>query len=113
MSRVTAFVLRGQTLSDDLTVWVQVENALPRQSGIQLVAYCDGRDCLTSMSAGRARPPFPVVGYAALIDAQAILNADFRGACLVKELANSRPAKRVTWRGGASIATIVAEMVKP
>jgi hypothetical protein len=78
--------------------WSLVSGLIATHSGVRIVAYCEGKQCLASLDRMRQEVPFTVIGYAGMIDAQAILNADARGEFVIKDLAEFGSSSRVKWR---------------
>jgi hypothetical protein len=110
--RVVAFLIRESSLAADVVFWTQVANLVRNNSGVRFVAYCDGDQCLASLDRIKRAVPFTVIGYAGMIDAQALINADGRGEFLIKDLTGARSLSRLPWRGAmsqrpASVARIV------
>jgi len=105
--RVVGFLLRAASLEEDLRFWSEVARVLPRTSGVRLVSYCDGPDCVAR--ARRVRPDaFPVIAYGEVVDSQAVLNADAGGSFVIS---NSEVA--AAWRNGALKPEDIARRVQP
>ena len=69
----------------DLAIWHEVALHLANHRGVRLVASCDGSRCAADVAAFADSLEFPVLVYGEVIDAQAVLNADFLGQCLVQK----------------------------
>ena len=96
--RVVAFLLRESTATQDVEFWRDVERMLPKNSGVRLVAYCDGSACAKIVRELSLSSSFPVILYGELIDSQAVLNADTEGAFVLKERDKSNRVRAIRWR---------------
>jgi hypothetical protein len=91
------FLLRGSTFSADLKFWESVNSLIPKGAGVRLIGYCDGDQCAEHLKNSSLSVAFPVVLYATVPDAQAVLNADDKGEAL--EIGSDlRMHKSIVWR---------------
>lgn len=121
-NRIAAFVLRTSNLAQDLGTWREVAGALPKESGIALVGYCDGSACAERVRINANPLPFPVIAYGEVVDLQAMLNADAAGALLfcenpgaekrAAEKHMARVSRRIAWRGARPVAAIVRSLTQ-
>ena len=110
--RVVAFLIRSGSVSADLEFWRGVARELPSDSGVRVVGYCDGHDCLAAVGTQR-RPlvEFPVIAYGQVVDTQAVLNADVLGSFILKDNAKESRPRSLPWRGPNTRPVIVARQV--
>ncbi len=92
-----AFLLRTNSLAQDLDFWNRVARQLQNHKQIHLVGYCDDERCADRVRQMQT-PMFPVISHSDPIDIQAVLNADAEGKAIRK-----RPPpialSNIAWRG--------------
>ena len=107
--KTLVFMFRGSTLARDVEFWRNVDQLLPKGSGIRLVAYCDGRECTEAVRKSVKPPGFPVVAYGELTSSEAIVDADVAGNALLRS-EEVIQAKSISWRtAGITPGNIVKE----
>lgn len=88
--RVVGFLLRDETLGEDIAYWQEIARQLPPDSSVELIGYCERSNC-----EGRVQPSaltaaaFRIMAYGEVVDSQAVLNADGDGKFVVAGQAGS------------------------
>lgn len=96
VDRVVTFLLRADSLGDDLATWREVANRVSDHRGVRLIGFCDGSQCAHYVRTAAQPLGFTIMMYGEVVDLQAVLNADALAQCLVQK-ASSEPFG-VVWR---------------
>ena len=91
--KLVAFLLRQETLLEDLKFWREVGRRLAPFSRVRLLAYCDGTACARTVTAHLVDGDFRVIAYGEVVGSQAVFNADLQGRFVI-----AREPAGVPWR---------------
>jgi len=94
---VAAFLLRYDSLSDDLTFWNEVGGDLTELDTVRLTAYCENARCIETLKENPDVAHFTILEYGAVTDMQAVINVDAGGEFWLR--GNKRLIK-IKWRDG-------------
>lgn len=108
--RTIVFMVRGSSAEQDLSFWRSVESLLPKNDGIRLVGYCDGKACVNTVRREANPIDFPVIAYGELDGSQALLNEDARGHAVLRSEQWFIP-KSIAWRSPARTPRILAKEI--
>jgi len=107
--RNVVFLLRNDSLHDDLNFWRHVAALLDTHKEIGLVAYCDGERCVDSIRKMQTLA-FPVMAFGEATAIQALVNADSDGNAIVKDVGTQKELK-VSWRAAGYSPQMIAQEV--
>lgn len=105
--RNIVFLLRNESLQNDLNYWSHVKTLLDSNKEIGLVGYCDSQLCAESMRKGPSLA-FPVLAFGEAASIQAVANADANGEAILKKVGTPSQSK-ISWRGAENYPQRVAQ----
>ena len=92
---IAAFLLRHDSLDDDLKFWNEVGGHLSELDiVVRLTAYCENNRCVEAVKKNPGKAHFTVLEYGGVLDMQAVIGADAAGEF---RLRGNRPG-RIEWR---------------
>jgi len=92
---VAAFLLRNESLKDDLKFWNEVGSRLPELGiVVRLTAYCENDRCIEAVRKNPDMARFTVLEYGGAVDMQAVIGADAAGEFWLR----GNGSKRIKWR---------------
>ena len=107
-----AFLLRDETLSEDLAFWYNVSRSLLGAKAYELVGFCDGDACSKRAAQDSRARAFRIIQYGEVVSAQALANADVKDSCILSPTSRSRESN-LRWRNtNATPASIMEEVAK-
>ena len=94
------FLLRSESLQNDLSYWGRVGMLLDSHKEIGLAGYCDSQQCAESI---RKMQPlaFPVLEFGEATSIQAVVNADAGGNAILKDVGTYLQSN-ILWRAAES-----------
>ena len=93
---VAAFLLRYDTLDNDLMFWNEVKSNLSELDvvNVRLIAYCEDDRCIESIKKDPDKVHFNVLEYGVVVDMQAVIGADATGDFWWR----GDSSKKINWR---------------
>jgi len=92
--RVAAFLLRYDSIDDDLKFWNEVNRHLAGLDTVRLMAYCENSRCVDVIRKNPDVAHFTVLKYGEAIDMQAVIGADLTGEFWLR----GDRSRKINWR---------------
>lgn len=110
--RTIVFLLHGASIKADLKFWRSMEAALPVDSALRLVGYCNNDTCAEAVRREAPVADFPVIAYGEIVSSQALVNADGDGNAILRN-ASHLETRYVAWRvPGKSPEDVAREVIR-
>jgi hypothetical protein len=105
---IAAFLLRNDTIDDDIMFWNEVYDNLSAISMTRLIGYCENDKCIEFIKKNPDKVHFTVLEYGGVVDMQAVIRADVKDEFWLNE---QKSQKTIKWRNGmASPIEIVKDV---
>ena len=106
---VAAFLLRYNSLNDDLKFWNEVRSHLSEfDIDVRLTAYCENDRCIETVRKNPDMAHFSVLEYGGIVDMQAIVSTDAAGGFWLR----GNRFRRTKWRDETMTPYEVAKRIE-
>lgn len=104
-----AFLLRHDSLDNDLKFWNEAASLLSELDTVRLTAYCDDARCVEAVRKNPDMARFTILEYGAVVDMQAVFNSDANGEFCLR---GDRTLKKIKWRDGTLTLNDIVNIIK-